>query len=318
MITLVRTSDLKRVAIALGLHAVGTAPAIDEVRDVYPWARSVICAAVSYLPPEEELARDRPRGLVARFARSTDYHVLLRKKLADLARCILEMHPGGRVEICVDTTPLPERKLAVLAGIGWLGWNCCVFVQGCGSWVALGEIVTDIRLCEESPQVEDYCSSCGRCMRACPTGAIVAPRVLDRSLCLSDVTQRPGSVPVELRVKLGNRVYGCDVCQEVCPQNESAGHLTPEFAERCYPGAYPDLIELMGLTKSEYDRFVKPSSIGWLGRTRLRRNAVVAVGNCAGREELPALKELLEDPSPVVREHAQWAVVRILERVCRG
>jgi epoxyqueuosine reductase len=337
---------LEELARELGLQGIGVAPAIDEVTAVFPWARSVVSCAVSYLPPEtnvsnsvilnpsaslrtgsvknldpqKEILRDAqndaddvPRGLVARFARGADYHTVVREKLSRLAQSL-----SGRTEICVDTTPIPERKLAVLAGIAWRGWNGNVFVEGCGSWVALGEIVTDLDLPPAKPLAIDRCTDCGLCMRHCPTRAITAPYVVDRARCLSHLTQAPGAIPIELRPKLGNRVHGCDICQEVCPRNAGVKPVTPEFAESRFPGAHPELIPLIELTSDEFRRRVRDSSIGWIRRARIRRNAAVAAGNLRCKQAVPALEKMLQDPDPVLRSHAAWALGRLTSLIRSG
>ena len=321
--------ELRGQAKQVGLNAIGVAPAIDEVRAAFPWARSVVSAAISCLPPEassvilngvknldprEEILRhtqndatDAPRGLIARFARGADYHTVLREKLYRIAEAL-----GDRTEVCVDTTPIPERKLAALAGIAWRGWNGNVFVEGCGSWAALGEIVTDLDLRLAKPLSIDRCTDCGRCMRHCPARAITAPYTVDRTRCLSHLTQARGEIPIELRLKLGNRVYGCDTCQEVCPQNAGVRPVTPEFAESRFPGACPEIISLIKLSSQEFKQRVRDSSIGWIGRTRIRRNAAVAAGNLRCREAIPALEKMLEDPDSVLREHAAWALETVV------
>lgn len=275
--------DMQKLGRELGLHAVGIAPAIEEVRRVYPWARSVVCAAISYLPPDYPVPDAVPRGWVARCARSADYHAVLRRKLAGLAE-VLES-AGARFEICVDTTPLPERKLAVLAGIAWRGKNGCVFVEGCGSYVALGEIVTDLALPTASAIEIDRCGKCRKCIDACPTGAITASYLVDRSRCLSRITQAGGAISDDIKEKLEDRIYGCDTCQEVCPQNSDTIPIMPEFALDIFPGARPELIPLIELGKDEFQKRVRDSSIGWIGRNRIRRNAAIALGNVCRRCE---------------------------------
>ncbi len=296
----------------LGLAAVGVASAVDGVRQVYEWATSVICAAISYLPPEQVSPESEPHGLIARIARGADYHQVLRGKLHELAKAILMRHPSARLEICVDTNPLPERKLAVLSGIGWRGRNGCVYVEGCGSWVALGEIVTDLPL--EDPtahQLEDRCGDCRRCIDACPTKAIREPHRIDRGRCLSALTQASGSIHDYLRPTMGNRIYGCDVCQEVCPQNAGTVATNPEFAGQVFPGAFPGILPLIEMTPSYYDAVVKGTSIGWIRRNRIRRNAAIAAGNLKCESALTALTPLLSDENPMLRETAEWAIKEI-------
>jgi len=306
------TDALAAKAHGLGLAAIGIAPAIDEVRCEFPWARSVVCAAISYLPPEHEPPDDAPRGLVARIARSADYHAVMRDKLMCLAKVISEAHQSARVEVCVDTNPLPERKLALIAGIAWRGKNGSVFVDDCGSWAALGEIVTDAPIQSgvepPHPKQVDLCGDCTLCIDACPTRAIVAPGTIDRARCLSALTQSSEPIHVDLRRTMGNRIYGCDVCQEVCRLNADAKPVTPEFAVDVFPGAYPELIPLINLSAAEFKRMVAPSSIGWIGRARVRRNAAIAAANLKCQDAIPALEEMLRDDNPMLSEVAEWAI----------
>lgn len=301
--------ELQAIGEAVGLRAVGVAPAIDEVQSVFPWARSVVCATICYLPPEAPELNDKPRGLIARFARSADYHVVMREKLERLSELIVSA--GGRAEVCVDTTPIPERKLAVLAGIAWRGWNGNAFVEGCGSWASLGEVVTDLELQTSLPLTIDRCVNCGRCIRKCPTKAIIEPGVVDVSRCLSALTQVRGSIPANLREALGNRLYGCDVCQEVCPQNAGVRPSAPEFGEDRFPGAHPELVDLIRLSQQDFKERVGKSAIGWLRRARIRRNAAIAAGNLAAADATPALREMIEEGDPVLREAAAWALAEI-------
>ncbi len=300
---------LRELAVESAVQAIGVAPAIDEVRKVYPWAESVVVAAVSYLPAAHEVTDGIPRGLVARFARSADYHIVLRDKLSPLAALI--QSERARAEACVDTCPLPERKLAVLGGIASRGKNSNVFVDGCGSFAALGEIVTDLKLSASEPVETDPCGECDLCIKACPTGAIVAPYAVDANRCLSHLTQVGGIIPREFREAMGNRIYGCDMCQEVCPHNECVKSITPEFAEPCFPSASPELIALINLSGSDFRANVKESSIGWIRRTRIRRNAAIAAGNLRADSAVLALAEMLREEDPVLRDTAAWALQKI-------
>jgi len=302
----------------LGLAAVGIAPAIHEARDVYGWAETLICAAVSYLPPESVPPANAGSGLVARIARSADYHDVMRAKLASLAEVLNSAYPAARIEICVDTNPLPERKLAVLAGIGWVGKNGCVYVENCGSWVALGEIVTDAPISSgigPPRPLPSRCGDCTLCMDACPTGAITSPGVIDRSRCVSELTQQAESIHVELRSAFGARIYGCDICQEVCPLNAGTEPVTPEFAQEVFPGAYPELVPLLNVTAAEFRKKLSSSSIGWIGRTRIRRNAAIAAANTGCTDAIPSLEAMRSNQHAMLRETAEWAIKEIRRRV---
>ncbi|MCE5199350.1 MAG: tRNA epoxyqueuosine(34) reductase QueG [Armatimonadota bacterium] len=302
---------LNKWALESGLAKVGVAPVLDEVRKAYPWAKSVIVTAICYLPPEHMCNDEVPQGLVARVARGKDYHDVLREKIGRLAARFKEERPGARVEVCVDTCPLPERKLAVLGGIAWRGRNGNVFVEGCGSYAALGELVTDIELPTSKPLDIDRCTDCGRCVRYCPTHAIGANGSIDTSRCLSALTQMSGIIPRELRKVMGNRIYGCDVCQEVCPQNAGVKPSVAEFAEEMLPGACPELIPLIDLSAEEFKNRVKSSSIGWIRRTRIRRNAAIAAGNLKCEQAIASLARVLRDESSILRAHAAWALGEI-------
>ena len=277
----------------LGIQALGIAPPIDEVRALHPWARSVVCAAVSYLPPDPGPVPEGIRGLVARVARGADYHDVVRAKLTRLADALRSRMGTCRMEIHLDTSPLPERKLAAMSGIGWLGKNCCLYVDGCGSYVALGEIVTSIPLPPTTSQQPSRCGDCTLCLDSCPAHALTAPGVLDRSRCLSSLTQSGGSIPGELQKAMENRIYGCDICQEVCPHNQGLTPVNTEFAVSEFPGPYPELLPLLIMTRSNFEALVRPSSIGWIGRSRLRRNAAIAIMN-AGGAAADGIKEILD------------------------
>ncbi len=302
---------LRGTANSVGLGIIGVAPAIDEVVGQYPWAKSVVCAAISYLPPEYADECDEPRGLVARFARSLDYHIVLREKLGDVAGVIAHCRPDARLEVCVDTCPLPERKLAVLSGIAWPSKNGNVFVDGLGSWVALGEIVTDLPLIGDAEPKHSRCGDCRLCMEACPAGAIVEPGVIDKSRCVSALTQSSGSIEAALRESMGINIYGCDICQQVCPHNKGIQPVTPEFAQIVFPGKSPALLPLLTLTAAEFKAQVATSSIAWLRRTRIRRNAAIAAGNLRCEATIDSLVEMAVDENLTLREVARWAINKI-------
>jgi len=307
----------KQLARDIGLHALGVAPAIDEVRRLFPFAESVIVAAISYLPPERDRAGSAPAGRVARFARLADYHSVLRSKLAILADSLHSHAANAKQEICVDTTPLPERKLAMLAGIAARGKNGNVFVDGCGSYTALGEIVTNLILpaaegiCFGTAFRPEACEGCDKCISACPTGAIIGSGVIDPSRCISHLTQMSGIIPRELRHSIGDRIHGCDTCQEVCPVNARIQPSSPEFAIEVFPGARPPLIPLLSLSPGEFNEYVRESPIGWIGRSRIRRNAAVAAGNLKCAEAVPALTDILQSRVPILAIHAAWALGKI-------
>jgi epoxyqueuosine reductase len=204
---------------------------------------------------------------------------------------------------------LLDRPAAIRSGIGWQGRNGSVIVRDLGSWVVLGELILDLELEPDSPAEGNRCGGCNRCQAACPTGALRAPYSLDISRCLSHLTQMPGSIPESLRPLLGTRIYGCDRCQEVCPHNRRArpgNH--PEFHPSQGLGASPDLISLLNLSTEEFKQRVAPTTIGWIRRSRFRRNVAVALGNLGDPAAIPALEVAAQDQDLIVKEHATWAL----------
>lgn len=300
-------NDLRKTASDLRLADIGVAPAIPEVRNIYPWACSVVTAAICYLPPEQTIPDEKPRGAVARIARGADYHTVSRTKLNILADQIKLAVPNAQVDICVDTTPIPERKLAVLSGIAARTKNGNVIVEKCGSYAALGEVVTDIELSPGKPSETDLCGNCDLCIKACPARAIIRPGIIDCTKCISALTQSSGQIPLDLREKMGIQIYGCDVCQEICPHNRNIKPNVDEFGEEMFPGAYPELIALINMSAREFRENVKKSSLGWIGRTRIRRNAAIAAANQKCESAIPALEEMIQSESPVLREIACYS-----------
>jgi epoxyqueuosine reductase len=282
-------------------------------------ARSIISVASSYLSDESEESAIRnpqsemPRGWVARFARGLDYHAVLQERLSILAGEI-RAKLGHHVEIrsYADTGPLVDRSAAIRAGIGSHGKNTCVYVGEHKSWVVLGELLTDVELEPEEPAPLEICGECDVCMKACPTGAICAPYVVDVKICLSQVTQSKGFIPHWLREKLGTRIYGCDTCQSACPLNNDAkpGNID-DFRTSKGLGENPELLPLLNISPEEFTVRVGPTTAGWIRRTRFRRNVAIALGNIGDPVAVPGLTEALSDPEPVIRGHAAWALGRI-------
>lgn len=255
------------------------------------------------------------RGWVSRHAWGRDYHKVVGERLAALGRFITDHFPGTQWRAYVDTGPPVDRAVAQRAGVGWIGKNCCLFVPGAGSLVVLGTLVTTLALPPDDPGPEPFqeCGDCDLCIRACPTGALVGPGDLEPSLCLAEATVLKGSIPLPLREPLGNRIYGCDTCQQVCPYNRDL----PAAGSRAFlpVGPWdtgPDLQEIIGLTKREFREHYGDRASGWRGKSVIQRNAVYALGNYADPETVPLLGRLLdEDPRPAVRGAAAWALGRV-------
>lgn len=277
-----------------------------------PGCRSIVVIGLPHgsrekIPSPEEPG---PRGEVARCAVGPDYHLVLKTRAERLLQLMGKELPGAlRGRALVDRSPLVERELARLAGIGWIGENCTLITPDHGSYLTLGTILLDRDLEPDSPLTES-CLQCGRCREACPTGALLEPYLLDPFRCLSYITQAPGVIPAAVRPLLGGRLYGCDRCQEVCPQNrlpESA----PAGGAALLP-AQPLLLPILRMTRKEFARTVGPTAAGWRGRSILQRNAVIALGNSGDRGAVPPLAEIIEnDPQPLLRLHAAWALGRL-------
>ena len=280
-----------------------------------PGTQRVITARLNYLPPGaadgEAVLAQPTKAYVARYALGRDYHKVFRRRLQLLAlRITAAIGPFGH-RVFTDSAPVLEVALAAKAGLGWRGKHTLLLTREQGSWFFLGEIYVDLPL-PPTPARSGHCGSCRACIDACPTGAIVAPYVLDARRCISSLTiELAGSIPIELRPHIGNRIYGCDDCQLACPWNRFArAATTPDFAVRHGLDA-ADLVALFAWSESEFGRRMEGSAIRRIGFARWSRNIAVALGN-APRDPaiVAALLARADDPSPLVREHVAWALAR--------
>jgi len=286
--------------------------------ELMPGARSLIVVALPYgrETPRDPAARDLVplTGLIARYARGVDYHDVLRRRLRQLAdRCAALVGRPVLARPCVDTAPLLERETARRSGVGFTAKSTMTIVPGFGSYVLLGELLTDVELSPTAP-ISAGCGSCRTCIDACPTSAFVDAYTLDARRCISYLTiELRGSIPRELRPLIGRWVFGCDVCQEVCPFNHSSKPRRgdPELLARREFEA-PELLRLLEITTSEHRRLIRGSALQRVSRPRLQRNAAVAIGNTRSPAAVPALaRSLALNPSWLVRGHAAWALGRI-------
>jgi len=278
-----------------------------------PWAASVVSVGMNYYTPLPRPAGlEGTRGWISRYAWGDDYHDLMKERLESLLTKIREIHPGPvEGKTFVDSGPVLERDLAGVAGIGWIGKNTQLISPKQGSWFFLGELFLSIELAYDRP-IEDRCGKCDLCLKACPTGAFIGPYVLDARRCISYLTiELKGAIPQHLRPLMGNHVFGCDICQEVCPYNVKA-KPTDEEAFNPRDGLYaPDLIPFLSLTEEEFRRRFRGSPILRAKRRGFLRNVAVALGNLKSTEAVPALIQALEDQEPLVRQHVAWALGRI-------
>jgi epoxyqueuosine reductase len=286
---------------------------------IAPWARSVIVCAINYNTdrPYSTQVNDTSRGWISRYAWSReDYHDAVLSRLKQVEAALRESVPANsRAHLTtrgyVDTGPIVERVFAKYAGVGWIGKNTCIINQKKGSWLFLGVILTSLELEPDLP-APDRCGTCTRCIEACPTDAILAPYQLDSNKCISYLTiEKRGSIPEDLRAGMGRHVFGCDICQDVCPWNRKAHATTvPEFAPR--PGLVnPALAWLAEMSVEEFRETFRGSPVRRTKRSGLRRNAAIAMANSGNRDFIPLLEELTHDEDELVAESARWAKARL-------
>jgi epoxyqueuosine reductase len=311
--------------------------------NVAPWAKSVVVCAVNYnsdAPYSTECADPR-RGWISRYAfLDSDYHELLLRRLRRIETRLLQRingedaerlvdktavpqqpqsadvssRPNPRTWCYVDTGPVIERVLAAHSGVGWTGKNTCMINQQLGSWLFLGVILCAHALTPDLPAA-DRCGSCTRCLDACPTQALIAPGQLDARLCISYLTiEQRGPVAPELRAKMGRHLFGCDICQDVCPWNQrprrAPASTDPAFAPRTQL-VNPSLEWISGMNMEEYRANFRGSPVKRAKLRGLLRNAAIAMGNSGERAYLPRLRELAKHDDPAVAEHARWAIARL-------
>jgi epoxyqueuosine reductase len=286
-----------------------------------PGVRSAVVVAKGYHPGDAEAdAGDAPsRGVFARYARNDDYHEVLTPRLIALQEWISATLLPVRGRVYMDTGPVLERELAVRAGIGWAGRNTMLIQPRSGSYHFLGAVLLDVELEYDPPFEADHCGTCTSCLDGCPTGALLgrdehgAP-LMDARRCISYLTiEQKGPIPRELRPLIGNRIYGCDICQEVCPWN------TPKFVQITNEAAFQPregvhgaaLIELLAMDQAEFSRRFRKSPVKRAKRRGLLRNVAVALGNWGSPEAVPVLVAALSDEEPLLRGHAAWALGRI-------
>ena len=280
---------------------------------VLPGARSVVVVALNYWqgdrPPPQRFA---VTGRIARYAWGQDYHELMLEKLNQLSATLSAL--GGRQKCYVDTGPVLERDHAAEAGIGWHGKSTMLVDRKLGTWFFIGEILTTLDLPADEAQ-PPRCGSCQRCVTACPTGAITEPHRLDARRCISYLTiELKGPIPVELRPLIGDRIYGCDDCLEVCPWNRFAAE-SREAAFAAAPAVGMPLREYLALEEKTFRELFRHSPIKRIKRRGFLRNVCVALGNVGNAADLSALEQAATDPEPLIAEHAQWAVEQIKARL---
>lgn len=279
-----------------------------------PQAKSIISIALAYPSKMKNAPRSTKgerRGLFARASWGIDYHHILRDRLQKLEDFILERVPGAGMESMVDTGELSDRAVAERAGIGWSGKNCAIITPEFGSYVYLGEMITTLPFEPDQP-IEDGCGTCNKCVEACPTGALVQGGQLDANKCIAFTTQTKDFLADEYREKIGNRLYGCDTCQMVCPENKGKDfHLHPEM-EPDGEVVKPLLTPLLSISNREFKETYGKIAGSWRGKKPIQRNAIIALAHFKDETAVDELSRLLrEDPRPVIRGTAGWALGKI-------
>jgi epoxyqueuosine reductase len=282
----------------------------------FPWARSVLCVGLQYDTPRPySTAASASRGWISRYAWGDDYHDVMKVMLDRVVERLRAEAGPFEARAYVDTGPVAEKAWAAAAGLGAWGKNACLLHPEHGSWFFLGEVVTDLDLPADGPR-PDMCGTCTACLDACPTRALVAPYVLDATRCISYLTiEVKGGIPEEHREGVGRHVFGCDICQDVCPWNRKRRHHGgAAFEPR--PGAEaPDLAGLADLREEAFRERFQRSPVKRAKRRGLLRNVAVALGNAGEAGHRPVLERLVGDDDPVVREHAAWGLRRLDQRL---
>jgi epoxyqueuosine reductase len=284
---------------------------------LWPRARSVIVLGVNYGPESDplDMLAQRDRGAIASYALGKDYHDVVKKRLKALGRWLGD-NSGLPLKVFVDTAPVMEKPLAQAAGLGWQGKHTNLVSREFGSWLFLGEIFTAADLPPDEAET-DHCGNCNACQDVCPTAAFPAPYKLDARRCISYLTiEHKGPIPLEFRAAMGNRIYGCDDCQLVCPWNKFARAAShPDFKVRNHLDS-AQLTELFAWTESDFDERMRGSAIYRIGYERWMRNIAVALGNAPSTTEvIQALRSGETHESPLIREHVQWALQQQMRRL---
>lgn len=292
-----------------------------SLANVAPWARSVIVCAMNYNTDHvySSNVHDPRRGWISRYAwGAMDYHDALMPRLRELEAALHELASEENLQIetrsYVDTGPLLERVYAKYAGIGWIGKNTCIINQKLGSWLFLGVILTSIDIKPDLPAF-DRCGSCTRCIDACPTDAIIAPGKLDARRCIAYLTiEKRGEIAEEFRDDIGHHVFGCDICQDVCPWNNKAGNAPGTSKVEFQPregNLHPDLMELAEMNEDQYRQRFRRSPVKRAKFSGLKRNTAIAMGNSGNKEFIAPLERLAQNEDPVIASHAQWALNKL-------
>lgn len=272
--------------------------------------KTIIVIGLSYSNDISKKNTKKIKGKLSKSSWGLDYHVVLKKKMENLIKEI-ERVEEFQYKSFVDTGPLIDRELAKKANVGYYGKNCSIINDRYGSFIFIGYILTDLDIEKNSILAEDKCVDCDLCLRACPTGALEYPYNINPKKCISYLTQTKKRIPYELRRKMGNNIYGCDICQNVCPKNKDVRkgkheEFIPKDGEKDI-----DIEEILFISNKEFKEKYGSMSGSWRGKNILRRNGIIALGNTKDKKNLPILKPFLRDSSPMIREYTAWAIINI-------
>lgn len=285
-----------------------------DPKKIMPEAQSIIAIALAYPSKMKDAPKSKKgayRGILCRSSWGVDYHHILRDKLKQLEEYIRSRVPEVHIESMVDTGELSDRAVAERSGIGWSGKNSAIITPEFGSWVYLGEMITSIPFEPDEP-ITESCGTCTKCIDACPTGALVQEGQLDSNKCIAFLTQVKNFIPMEYRDKVGNRLYGCDTCQTVCPENKKKNFTHHPEMQPDPEVVKPLLIPLLNMTKGEFKQKFGQTSSAWRGKKPIQRNAILALGHFKDESAVPHLVDLLgKDPRPVIRGTAAWSLTKI-------
>jgi epoxyqueuosine reductase len=282
-------------------------------RALWPQAKSIIMLGTNYAPDGDPLATlaQQDRGNISVYARHRDYHDLIKGRLKQLGGWLAALAPAAELKVFVDTAPLMEKPLAQAAGLGWQGKHTNLVSREAGSWLFLGALLTDLAIEPDAPET-DHCGQCRACLDACPTQAFPQPYLIDARRCISYLTiENKGHIPLEFREAIGNRIYGCDDCLAACPWNKFAQASREAKLQARADLVAPRLADLLALDDAGFRVLFSGSPVKRIGSARFTRNLLIAAGNSADLSLLPLVELRLDDPSPLVRAMAVWALWRL-------
>lgn len=277
---------------------------------IFPECKAIIVISMSYNNEFSMGPKKLPWGKLSKSSWGLDYHIILRKKMDKLIDEI-QRKKKFNYKSFVDTGPLVDRELAKNAGIGYYGKNCSVINPKYGSFIFIGYILTDLDMKIDSTILKEDCGDCVLCLKACPTGALESSYRLNPKRCISYLTQTKERIPYDLRRHMGNSIYGCDICQKVCPKNKGISMGNHEEFIPTENKSYIDIGDILSISNREFNTRYSSMAGSWRGRNIWRRNGIIALGNTKDKIYLPMLKPFLKDPSPMIREYTAWAILNI-------